>query len=272
MKTYIVDAFTALPFKGNPAGICFPLNAISDEKMQSIAAELNLSETAFVTQKESEESTRFSIRYFTPTVEIPFCGHATLATAKVIFSIYSDYHEITIKTAHGLKIGIRKSGDYIQMDLPLYAPVLAQPEPEMLTALELDSFVYYGISKESGKGFLVVENAEIVRKLQPNFVELAKTGAGAIRGLIVTATSDVPEYDFISRCFCPWIGISEDPVTGVAHTVLAHYWRKQLQKDILSAYQASHRGGALQIHVRSETNMQVSGQAVIVFVGDFIAG
>ncbi|MBX7240483.1 MAG: PhzF family phenazine biosynthesis protein [Bacteroidia bacterium] len=273
MRTFIVDAFTKKAFGGNPAGICLPENEMREEIMQSVASELNLSETAFVKKVRKEDSSCFTIRYFTPTVEIPFCGHATLATFRVLFSLYPDRKKIVLQTYSGLVVPGYWENEHILIDFPVYPPSESTPGEDLFPALGISKadVLYYGIAEKSGKGLLVLKESQMVRNLTPDFTALARTETGKIRGLIVTADSDTPGYDFISRCFCPWIGINEDPVTGVAHSVLAPYWQSVSGKNRFTAFQASKRGGELYLNLKNDSQMEVTGDSVIVFEGNFLA-
>lgn len=272
MRTFIVDAFTKKAFSGNPAGICLQENTLNVELMQSIASELNLSETAFVRGGEDTGNSDFHIRYFTPTVEIPFCGHATLATFRVLFLLHPEKETITLHTFSGLAVPGRMEKGNIFIDFPVYPSLESVPEEDLFSALGIgvSDTLYYGIAEKARKGLLVLRNTQTLRGLKPDFAALARTETGKISGLIVTALADTSEYDFISRCFCPWIGINEDPVTGVAHSVLAPYWASVLGKNNFRAFQASARGGELSLTIKNETQMEVTGDSVVVFEGNFL--
>jgi PhzF family phenazine biosynthesis protein len=265
MKVFIVDAFTDQPFKGNPAGVCLHENEIPVEIMQSIAHELNLSETAFLQQVDFS-GTNYSVRYFTPTVEIDFCGHATLASAKVIFHT-SKKDEVSFTTFQHLKLHATNLGTSIKMKFPLYGIEDFAPSKTLLDAFGIVNPV--AVTFANNLDMLIVEVADktALVNISPDFTKAIQTPDG-IKELVVTAKSDDSDFDFYSRCFCPWIGINEDPVTGASHTVLAKYWSKILRKTEMKAFQASRRGGHLNLKIISDTELEVISNAIIVFEGE----
>jgi PhzF family phenazine biosynthesis protein len=267
IQTYIIDAFTDKAFKGNPAGVCLLDAEIDENLMQSIAAELNLSETAFLV-KDSTQKNTYHIRYFTPQVEIAFCGHATLASSKLMQE-KEKLTEVTFHTHHNLKIPVSLSNQIIKMNFPLYPLESYKATESIFEGLGIMKYVWGGYAKELDMAVLEVANADIVRNLNPNFNTLLNDRSG-IKELVVTSISDNPEYDFISRCFCPWAGINEDPVTGAAHSVLSGYWKNKLNKTSFSAYQVSKRGGSLLINIVSENSIEVIGNAIIILKGEII--
>jgi predicted PhzF superfamily epimerase YddE/YHI9 len=256
MNIYIVDAFTDKPFKGNPAAVCILESAKSDEWMQSVASEMNLSETAFLFEYDGE----FSLRWFTPEVEVDLCGHATLASAHILLSQHLFFnHEIKFNTISGL-ITAKKDGDWIQMNFPLVIEQPCEPPDELIKGLNIE-FKYVG--KNRLDYIVEVENEELLKNLRPDFNLLKSVDS---RGIIVTCKSNHPEIDFVSRCFYPAVGVNEDPVTGSAHCCLGPYWQKKLDKCEMNAQQLSKRGGFLKLSV-FENRILISGQAVTTLIG-----
>jgi PhzF family phenazine biosynthesis protein len=254
----VIDAFTAEPFHGNPAAVCLLTGPPpADAWMQSLAAEMNLSETAFL----QPQADGIGLRWFTPTREVDLCGHATLASAHFLWEngIVAPHETARFHTRSGLLTALTKDG-WIELDLPALPARQTQPPAGLLEALGGPSVVYMGMSRSD----LLVEvaSASAVRQLQPDMARLA---AVDVRGVIVTAKGDA-EYDCISRCFYPRFGIPEDPVTGSAHCVLAPYWAQKLGKSKLRAYQASARGGELRLQLKAD-RVAIAGQAVTVWRG-----
>ncbi|VAW87386.1 Phenazine biosynthesis protein PhzF like [hydrothermal vent metagenome] len=256
---YQVDAFTSELFTGNPAAVCLSDRKRPDEWMQALAAEMNLSETAFVAQRN--EPNEFDLRWFTPTVEVDLCGHATLAAAHVLWEekrVSSD-QMIHFHTRSGL-LKVAKRGGLIELDFPLDPVSEITPPPEIAAALGLCA-VYVGRGRDDY--LIVVETEQMVRELSPDFLQLAKIPA---RGFCVTAPGEEEGIDFISRFFAPRAGIDEDPVTGSAHCMLAPYWAARLGKQYFTARQRSPRGGVVTVEVKGE-RVALSGQAVMVWKG-----
>ncbi|WP_409300034.1 PhzF family phenazine biosynthesis protein [Peribacillus sp. SCS-155] len=252
LDIFIVDAFTDVPFKGNPAGVCITDEPLADELMSKIATEINLSETAFLFPKEEG----YSLRWFTPTAEVELCGHATLASAHILWetSILSAGEQANFYTKSGL-LTAKKQDTWIQLNFPV-EPVTECSYPEELEdALHINP-QYVG--KNRFDYLIEVESEDIIRNLKPNFSLLKKIQT---RGILVTSKSN--EFDFISRGFFPAVGINEDPVTGSAHCALAPYWSEKLKKHELYAFQASARGGILKIQMDGD-RVNMSGQAVTV--------
>lgn len=261
METYIVDAFTNNAFKGNPAGVCIVTEFISEEKMQSIAQELNLSETAFI---QHISNNQYSIRYFSPIMEIPLCGHATLASAKVIFE-NTVLEEIHFTTFQNIELITKKVAEKISMIFPIYETTKATISKELLNALgisEINNCVY---NKETNIILLEISSPSVLANLTPDFEALVKTN-NTINGVLVTAPS-TDEYDFHSRYFWPWSGSNEDPVTGATHTFLAKYWSEKLDKTIMKSFQASQRTGSMEVELIENNQLVIKGEAVIVFKG-----
>ena len=255
-----VDAFTEQPFRGNPAAVCILPQQRDAPWLQSVAAEMNLAETAFVERRTDG----FRLRWFTPKVEVDLCGHATLAAAHVL---WHEGHVPSIKpilfdTQSGILSATQNDGD-INLDFPL-TPEEPAPIPAGLADALGVPLAYVGKSRFD---YLVeIDSEATLRRLKPNFSLLATL---PIRGLIVTSRSARPEFDFVSRYFAPAAGIDEDPVTGSAHCCLASYWRKQLNKSEFTAYQASARGGVVRVRISGDRAI-LGGRAVIVAKGTLL--
>jgi PhzF family phenazine biosynthesis protein len=259
-EIFQVDAFTAKPFAGNPAAVCVLPEAADEDWMQHLANEMNLSETAFLVKQEDG----YDLRWFTPAFEVELCGHATLASAHILWEqgfLLPD-KQARFYTKSGLLSAVRKD-TWIELDFP------AEPEeqtdiPETLFSALGHAAQYVG--KNRFDFLLEFDSAESVRKMTPDFT-LLSTISG--RGFIVTSRSDASAYDFISRFFAPAAGINEDPVTGSAHCCLGPYWAKKLGKKELTAYQASARGGVVKVRIGGE-RVYLSGQAVTVMRGTLL--
>lgn len=263
VKLYQVDAFTDQQFSGNPAAVCLLSGPPDDRWTQAVAMEMNLSETAFL----YPESDCYRLRWFTPTVEVELCGHATLASAHILWEekYLAPDQPAVFSTRSGILTASWHQG-WIKLDFPAKPVCRTSLPPGLLKALglALDEVLFVGVHKAD---YLVeVANAGIVRRINPNHAELKKL---PVRGVIVTSQSDEAEFDFISRFFAPGSGIDEDPVTGSAHCCLGPYWQGKLQKDAFSAYQASNRGGRLKVHVINE-RIHLFGQAITVLKGDLV--
>lgn len=258
---FIVDAFAAKPFSGNPAAVCLLADAAPEHWMQSVAAEMNLSETAFVVPRGDG----FGLRWFTPTVEVALCGHATLASAHILWETGRLPADATARfhTKSGL-LTARRDETGIELDFPACPPVACDAPPGLLTALGVKSDF---IGANGTDFFVVVESARIVRDLQPDHASLAKL---PVRGAIVTARSDVPEYDFISRFFAPGSGVPEDPVTGSAHCCLAPYWSAKLGRTSMVGFQASRRGGVVRVQCAGD-RVRLGGNAITMLRGEIDA-
>jgi PhzF family phenazine biosynthesis protein len=258
-----VDAFTSEPFKGNPAGVCLLRGPAEAAWMQSVAAEMNLAETAF----PLAEGDGFRLRWFTPKVEVRLCGHATLATAHVLWEqgLLPAGREARFQTLSGL-LTARRDGDLIELDFPARPPLPKAPDwaDAVVGALGIKPAAIV-LSAEDVLFEAVDEEA--VRSVQPDFATLRSLPA---RGVIVTSRSASPDYDFVSRFFAPAVGIDEDPVTGSSHTVLVPYWAKKLGKSEFTAYQASARGGVLRLRLAGE-RVKIAGRAVTVIKGELAA-
>lgn len=257
-----VDAFSAKPFSGNPAAICFMSTDLDDELYLHVAKEMNLSETAFV---HPISKGVYSLRWFTPVMEVPLCGHATLASAHVLFS-HQDYEsdKVTFKTLSG-ELFAFDTPSGVLMDFPRNDPEQVPPPTEVLKALGIDSWLDVQHSYSNEKLLVHVDCEETVRDLEPDFDEMLEaSNTEGWKGVIVTSEAD--NYDFISRYFAPWRGVNEDPVTGSAHTVLTPYWANKLGKKSMTAYQASERGGELTLQL-TDSRVKISGKATTIITG-----
>lgn len=258
---YQVDAFTNQRFAGNPAAVVLLEEAAEESWMQAVAAEMNLAETAFLFR----EHDGFRLRWFTPTIEVDLCGHATLASAHVLWEAgyLWEEEEARFYTKSGLLTAHAQQG-WIELNFPSLPEEASTPDQEVLAALGIADPLYFGRSKFD----LLVEvaTAAEVRALKPDFARLRKAGG---RGVMVTARDETSEYDFVSRFFAPAAGIDEDPVTGSAHCVLGPYWAAKLDKTDLVAFQASPRGGVVQISVAGD-RVLLRGQAVTVLRGALV--
>ena len=255
LPIYQVDAFTDELFAGNPAAVVPLEEWLSGEQMQAIAAENNLSETAFFV-KNGEE---YNLRWFTPAVEVDFCGHATLATAHILFSELKQKGSLIFNTRVGKLIVKETDKSTYLMDFPVdkLSPIAISPELEAAVGLPaLEAF--------SGREDIIyaVATQEMVEQVTPDFKALGRTSK---RGVLVTAPGST--CDFVSRCFFPNAGIDEDPVTGSAHTTLVPYWAKRLQKAKLIARQISERGGYLACELAGET-VFLTGKGVTYMRGE----
>lgn len=264
MKTYIVDSFTHEMFKGNPAGVCYPKHELGYDLMLAIAQELNLSETAFIRAKK--EKGEFSIRYFSPKMEIPLCGHATLAAAKIIFEKVAT-SQITFTTVQDLRLRISRKGQKMEMEFPLYPTHPASAPTALLHALGLEQVKHVAYNKETQILLLEIEDADLLAGLTPDFEALYKSH-DSIHGVLLTAASKDGVFDFHSRYFWPWSGTNEDPVTGGTHTFLAKYWADKLGKTVLQSFQASKRTGSMEVEILSEGKLLIRGEAVCVLEGE----
>ena len=263
MKTFIVDSFTDTPFKGNPAGVCLVRSQVSDESMLHIAQELNLSETAFLCPLKSRGV--FSIRYFSPKMEIPLCGHATLASAKVIFSTQrlNEAHFINIQN---LDLSTKESSGEIVMEFPIYETRSADAPAALIAALGIKVIKNSVYNEETKILLLEIADTDELASLDPDFTALQRSH-NSINGVLVTAPAHKDGYDFHSRYFWPWSGTNEDPVTGGTHTFLAKYWASRLGKTRMKSFQSSKRTGFMTVEL-VDSKLLIQSQAVIVFEGE----
>ena len=260
VQIFQVDAFTEKPFSGNPAAVCILPGPCDPAWMQKVAKEMNLSETAFLYKQEDG----FNLRWFTPAAEVELCGHATLASAHILWEIglLAFKEQARFHTLSGLLTAERRQ-DQIELNFPANPDEPVSAPPGLLEALGVTP-IYIGRSKFD---YLIeVDSEESLRKIMPDF-NLLKTLP--VRGTIVTSLSTSPGYDFISRFFAPTVGVNEDPVTGSAHCTLGPFWSKRLGKNKWVAYQASERGGVLHIRVVGD-RVYLGGRAVTTLRGELL--
>lgn len=263
IETYIVDSFTDEPFKGNPAGVCILKNELSDSEMLSIAKELGLSETAFI--GEINENNDYPIRFFSPVMEIPLCGHATLASSKVLFE-KKGLNSISFVNIQNLRLPIAYNEEFIKMGFPIYETIPKGVPFELLKALGIEKINNSVYNTETKILLLEIQSAELLKNLTPDFDNLKKSHT-EINGVLVTALSTKEGFDFESRYFWPWSGTNEDPVTGGTHTFLAKYWGKKLNKSKMNSFQCSERTGFMEVELLNEKNMTIKSKAQIVLKG-----
>lgn len=267
VRIWQVDAFADGPFGGNPAAICILSEYPSDEWMQDVAAEMNLSETAFVVPAGAPGD--FHLRWFTPTTEVDLCGHATLAAAHVMIEqgIVAEGEILQFQTRSG-ELSCEQQGNQIAIDFPA-TPLLDVVEDvvacEVRTSLGIDAAT---VMRSKFDFVAIVESAATVRRIEPDFNRLRLIET---RGVMITAASDQADTDFISRFFSPQCGINEDPVTGSAHCCLATYWSTKLGLTKLVGYQASRRGGTVNCEVVGD-RVKLSGAAITVLEGRLLPG
>jgi predicted PhzF superfamily epimerase YddE/YHI9 len=258
-----VDAFTNRPFAGNPAAVCILPKPADPAWMLDVAREMNLAETAFLVRQKDG----YDLRWFTPAVEVDLCGHATLASAHVLWEegLLKPDEQARFHTRSGL-LTADKDRSWIELDFPA-TPATATPAPPGLVEALGATPTFVGRSRFD---YLVeVEDETVVRRLDPDLGALARVQA---RGVIVTgATDEKSQYDFVSRFFAPQSGVPEDPVTGSAHCALAPYWAAKLGTTDLVAYQASTRGGELLLRVIGD-RVRLAGEAVTVLRGELTTG
>lgn len=255
-----VDAFTATPFAGNPAAVCLLPEPRDVQWMQQVAQEMNLSETAFLLRRPDG----FDLRWFTPAIEVELCGHATLASAHVLWEEGHLAPEAPAQfhTRSGL-LTAERHGAWIELNFPATPEEPVPPPAGLELALGVTP-VYVGRYRV---GLLVQVASEAeVRAMQPDFTALKALPA---RGIIVTSRATSPEFDFVSRYFAPQAGINEDPVTGSAHCCLGPFWAKHLSQEMFMAYQASARGGVVRVRLHGD-RVYLSGQAVTVLRGELL--
>jgi PhzF family phenazine biosynthesis protein len=265
MMIYQVDAFTDAPFRGNPAGVCLLDQPRSAEWMREVAAEMNLSETAFL----HRTGDRYALRWFTPRTEVSLCGHATLASAHILWEAAALGPEAPacFDTLSG-PLTATTSGGWIEMDFPARTLEPADPVEPVNEALAVQPRQTWRRVTEQGPMYLLeLGSEEEVRSLAPDYRALRASGA---RAVIATARSTTAGFDFVSRFFAPAVGIDEDPVTGSAHCYLAPHWARKLGKTDLVGYQASARGGVVGCGPRGE-RVVLRGQAVTTLRGELLA-
>ena len=257
-----VDSFTVKPFKGNPAGVCLLEQPRDDVWMQAIATEMSLSETAFLSPKGND----YYLRWFTPSMEVDLCGHATLASAHILFELgfYDPDETIFFHTKSGVISATFDHGT-IELDMPLIRPVPAESNPLLE---EILGQVPVAVARSEDNAILVAEIANFadIEAFDPDFRKIASLGE---IDLVITAQTSGGKFDFISRFFSPHHGVPEDPVTGLGHCILTPYWAAKLNKDELVAYQASARGGTVWCRLGKD-RVYLGGKAVTLFSGEVL--
>jgi predicted PhzF superfamily epimerase YddE/YHI9 len=255
-----VDAFTDRPFAGNPAAVCLLSEPAEERWMQAVAAEMNLSETAFLLPENED----YQLRWFTPTMEVDLCGHATLASAHVLWETGALAPDAPARffTRSGPLTAARR-GEWIEMDFPSEVSERCEAPEGLVQGLRAQS---RWVSRNRFDYLVEVDSEEVVRELKPDLAVLA---AVPVRGIIVTSQASSGRFDFISRFFAPAAGIDEDPVTGSAHCCLGPFWGERLGKTELLGYQASARGGTVRVRLASD-RVLLGGQAVTVFRGELL--
>ena len=254
LKVFQVDAFTSSLFKGNPAAVVILEKEIPNELMQNIAFENNLSETAYILINKSP----IEIRWFSPTAEVDLCGHATLASAKILFEHYLPHEKKIIFDSNSGELIVTQNGNLLTLDFPSDTFKKVDNNDEINQAANTYSEEIY---KGKDDYLVILESEEELKRLTPNFEQVSKLNA---RGLIVSAPSNT--VDFVSRCFFPQLGVNEDPVTGSAHTLLMPYWSNRLGSNKLTANQVSQRGGVLHCEYKG-TRTLISGEAIVFLTG-----
>jgi len=263
LPIFTVDAFTDRRFAGNPAAVCLLDRERGAAWMQALAAEMNLSETAFLLARPADRPEAGSLRWFTPKAEVALCGHATLASAHVLWETGRLAAEATASfdTLSGT-LTARRDGEWIELDFPERRERAHADLPELFAALAVRP-VYFG--KNAYDYFVEVATEREVRELTPDFAALAKL---PVRGVIVTAAADRGSgHDFVSRFFAPGVGVPEDPVTGSAHCCLAPYWGEKLGKGEMTGLQVSARGGTVRVRRMGE-RVILAGRAVTILAGE----
>lgn len=260
LTIYQVDAFTDRPFAGNPAAVCLLPAACEERWMRAVAQEMNLSETAFLVPQDGG----YNLRWFTPTVEVDLCGHATLASAHILWETGNLKPEQPARfyTRSGVLTGERRE-NWIELDFPATP---AEPAPLPGGLIEALGVPIRYVGKNRFDYLLELESESAVRNLQPDFKLLERVPA---RGIIVTSRSEAPEFDFVSRFFAPQSGVNEDPVTGSAHCCLGPFWGERLGKQEFVAYQVSARGGIVKVRLAG-ARVKLAGQAVTVLRGELL--
>lgn len=266
LPMYQVDVFTKDYYKGNPAAVCILKDRLEDDVMKLIAAEMNLSETAFVLPID-KNSNLYSLRWFTPEVEVSLCGHGTIGTAKVLFEVLNIESDIiTFETKSG-NLTARKYKDGIGIDMPLDIPEEINIPKELLDSLGINDYEDIKIGRNTRKLIIRVNDENTILNLKPDYNKMKSIKFNDdVKGVAVT-TNNISEYDFLSRYFNPWAGINEDPVTGSVHTVLVNYWGSILGKDRMKAYQASYRPGELILSIKKD-RVELVGDAIISLKGE----
>jgi PhzF family phenazine biosynthesis protein len=262
MKVFFADSFTNVPFKGNPAAVVLLDRTISTEKMQMIASEIGYSETAFLLKEENDQ---YLIRFFTPKQELMLCGHATLASAYVLFQMENNSNLVFRNTDHQ-RFELTNSQPGVTMFFPAYAVESFVPPPQMLEAIGIKAYKEGSYNRELKIVMIEIAEASLLKKLTPDFIKLENSYSG-IHGVLVTARGNEEGIDFVYRYFWPWAGTNEDPVTGGVQTFLTPYWATRLSKNQMVAVQPSARTGRMKTAV-SDDRISIVGEVVITMEGE----
>lgn len=266
LLVFFVDAFTEKPYQGNPAAVCFAEQMPDESLMQSMAFEIGFSETAFVSPLE--EPGHFKLRWFTPAVEIPLCGHGTLSAAKVLFEYYTKENRLVFHTMSGL-LSATQNKEGIVLDFPMDFPENIDfiPIDQIIKTLQLDDIKGLAFCQLTGNILIEISDKEALSQINPDFRELGRIDIQPFSSLTVTCQGD-EDFDFYSRNFSPWEGINEDPVTGSAHTALFPYWKAIKKKNKMKAKQISQRSGILELE-EYNSRLLITGKARIMLKGEF---
>ncbi len=260
---FLLDTFTSEAFKGNPTPVCILEKPIREEKLNLLAKEFNCPVTVFILNSDKRDT--YQIRYFTVTGEIPACGHGTLGGAHILFRKNQRTDSIRFETIEGIELNASKEDETIFIDYPKFGKADIKPNAKIIEALGLKSTKAYFICEELESLFIELESDEEIRKVTPDFEKLIQC-TDKIKEVVIMSESKAEEFDFTLRSFCPWIGINEDPVTGSIHSVLGHYWKNRLDKDVLTVNQASERGGKI-IVKPLENAVKIGGNCKIIVKG-----
>ncbi|XP_028999315.1 phenazine biosynthesis-like domain-containing protein 2 [Betta splendens] len=284
IEVFLIDAFTDVKFKGNPAAICLLTRELSDDLYQEIATEMNQGETAFIARINPSDcfttGSRFSLRWFTPKGEIDLCGHATLASAVALFQHKKNISPVLVFETRSGDLSVTQQGDGYVMDFPLNPPIKQDPtEFKAVIEAAAGNHPVQEVQLSSNTKKLMIrlddgcDRSALTRlTVDPVALQSSET-SGRVKEVIVTIKGSAHErYDFYYRNFSPWYGIPEDPVTGSDLTVLGCYWSKELGKTKMLAYQCSSRGGELGLELRGDGRVNITGQAVSVLEGTITVG
>jgi PhzF family phenazine biosynthesis protein len=263
VRSFIIDTFTSEKCSGNPTAVCFTTEPLEHDTALLIARKYNVPVTAFIKCPEKDE-TEIPIHYFTTLKEIPACGHATLASAKMISELYADANPF-FKTINDIPIQTRVHDDLITMTYPKYELVSYPVSEILLQSLQINKYNSAGFCPELETFFIELDSPALLKTIQPDYSKLIASSE-TIKEVVITSASGDTDYDFLLRSFCPWIGIDEDPVTGSVHSVLAGFWKEKLGKMNLKAYQASQQGGEIFVTALHD-KVQIGGKALIRSTG-----
>lgn len=262
IEFYLVDSFTGAAAKGNPAGVVITPEELDPALMQKIATSLCLSETAFVIPL-SDLKGEYRLRWFTTVLEVPLCGHATLAAAAVLFQERMINKKVTFHTLSGA-LRVFREGQLFTLDFPSDDLVEYTPPENLVMAMGIERYLSAVFGMKTEYLLIHLQSEQKVFEISPNYPLLKAINPTKVKGITVTATADDPMYDFVSRFFDPWAGIMEDPVTGSAHTLLGPYWSSILKKKKMEARQISPRGGILHLQIKEQQRIFIGGNAWII--------